>query len=57
MKLSRKQTIAPKESAHFTIKTKLPGGVSGPITVEAKLVYESAPQMQFVRSWGRTPSD
>jgi hypothetical protein len=43
-KLSRKQSIAPRESARFTIKTKLPVGVPAPITVEAKLLYQSAPQ-------------
>jgi Cytochrome c554 and c-prime len=44
VKLARKQAIPPKDSVRATIKTTLPPVLSGPITVEARLLYQSAPQ-------------
>ena len=37
-----KRTIAPKSFAQDTVRFKLPAGVAGPVTVEAKLLYQSA---------------
>ncbi len=37
-----KRTIAPKSFAQDTVRFTLPAGVAGPVTVEAKLLYQSA---------------
>ena len=52
-RLSHKQTIPPKGSARVTIRPKLSAGVAGPITVEAKLLYQSAPQSAVEEVMGK----
>ncbi len=37
-----KRTIAPKSFAQDTVRFTLPAGAAGPLTVEAKLLYQSA---------------
>lgn len=41
--LTRKRAIPPKGAARATLSPSLPAGVSGEITIEAKLLYRSVP--------------
>ena len=38
-----KRTIPPKSFAHDTVRVTLPAGATGPISVDARLLYQSAP--------------
>jgi hypothetical protein len=37
-----KRTIAPKSFAQDTVRLTLPADASGPLTIEARLLYQSA---------------
>ena len=48
-----KRTIPPKSFARDTIRFKLPADASGPLTVEAKLLYQSAPPHVIAEIMGK----
>jgi hypothetical protein len=43
VKLKRKHTVPPKGTLRTLIEPKLPAGLSGTITIKARLLYRSAP--------------
>ena len=51
-----KRTIPPKGFAQDTVRCTLPAGAAGPLTVEARLFYQSAPRRWLLKSWGKMPS-
>jgi hypothetical protein len=48
-----KRTIPPKSFAQDTVRFKLPAGASGPLTVEARLLYQSAPPQVVAAIMGK----
>jgi len=48
-----KRTIPPKSFPRDTVRFKLPADASGPLTVEAKLLYESAPRQVIAEVMGK----
>ena len=51
-----KRTIPPKSFTKDTVRFQLPADASGSLTVEARLLYQSAPPPSLLRSWGKRHS-
>ncbi len=50
-----KRLIAPKASAKDAFSVRLPAGAAGPLTIEARLLYRSAPPKVLAMLYGETP--
>jgi hypothetical protein len=48
-----KRTIPPKSFTQDTVRFKLPADASGPLTVEARLLYQSAPPQVVAAIMGK----